>query len=131
MVLLNGINNHEALIYKLSRKLLSARVYPYYMFQCDPSPGTEHLKTSIKDSLEIQKKLWGKSSGLTLPTYSVDIPSGGGKAYLTPNFITESDNNSTSFKGFDGVKATYENPSFSKEEPYIDDNTLSEWEKLL
>ena len=130
MVLLNGINNHEAIIYSLSRKLLNARVFPYYMFQCDPSPGTEHLKTSIEESLEIQKKLWGKSSGLSLPTFSVDIPSGGGKAHLAPNFITKKDKSGVTFKGFDGVKAKYLSPVLSKKNPYIDEESKNLWEAL-
>ena len=131
MVLLNGVNNHEAIVYALSRKLLRARVYPYYMFQCDPSLGTEHLKTSIAESLEIQKKLWGKCSGLSLPTLSVDIPSGGGKAYLTPNFIEKKDTHATHFKGFDGVRATYITPTAKRISAYIDDETKNMWEQLL
>ena len=131
MVLLNGINNHEAIIYSLSRKLLSSRVYPYYMFQCDPSPGTEHLKTSIDESLRIQKKLWGVSSGLSLPTLSVDIPSGGGKAYLAPNFITNKDSDGYSFKGFDGIEAEYKNPKTERKEPYLDSETMKAWNSLL
>ena len=131
MVLLNGINNHEALIYSLSRKLLSARVFPYYMFQCDPSPGTEHLKTSIDESLSIQKKLWGIASGLALPTLSVDIPSGGGKAYLTPDFIINKDSNSTTFKGFDGVVGEYKAPKVLKKTPYLDKESLNLWNDFL
>jgi len=131
MVLLNGINNHEAIVYNLSRKLLSVRAYPYYMFQCDPSPGTEHLKTSIKESLDIQKKLWGKCSGLAMPTFSVDIPSGGGKAYLTPNFIESKNDEEVNFKGFDGVKATYINPKIKKRKAFIDSESQSVWKDLL
>jgi lysine 2,3-aminomutase len=131
MVLLNGINNHEAIVYALSRKLLKARVFPYYMFQCDPSPGTDHLKTSIEESLTIQKKLWGKSSGLSLPTFSVDIPSGGGKAYLTPNFITHEDEEGVTFKGFDGVEAKYLNPKTKRKEPYLDQETIKIWNEVL
>ena len=131
MVLLNGINNHEAIIYSLSRKLLKARVFPYYMFQCDPSPGTEHLKTTIEESLEIQKKLWGKSSGLSLPTFSVDIPSGGGKAYLTPDFIIKQTEEGTVFKGFDGVEAEYKKTKSPRKQPFIDGESLKIWSDLL
>ena len=130
MVLLNGINNHEALVYRLSRRLIKARVFPYYMFQCDPSPGTEHLKTSIQDSLKIQKALWGKSSGVSLPIYSIDIPSGGGKTYLNPNSVTEASTDFYKFKGFDGVEATYYNPVNEAQSPYIDEDTKSLWSSL-
>lgn len=130
MVLLNGINNHEALVYRLSRELIKARVFPYYMFQCDPSPGTEHLKTSIQDSLKIQKSLWGKSSGVALPIYSVDIPSGGGKSYLNPSSVTEASKDHYKFKGFDGVEAIYYNPIKESKAPYIDKDSLSLWSSL-
>ena len=78
-VLLNGINNHPVLIQALTRRLLYLRVKPYYMFQCDPSEGTNHLRTSVENSRWIQKELWGKLSGLALPNLSLDIPGGGGK----------------------------------------------------
>ncbi|MBX9765824.1 MAG: KamA family radical SAM protein, partial [Bdellovibrionales bacterium] len=54
MVLLNGVNNHAAIVQALSRRLLYLRVKPYYMFQCDPSFGTDHLRTSVESSLRIQ-----------------------------------------------------------------------------
>ncbi len=128
MVLLNGVNNSAALVYKLSRELISCKVFPYYMFQCDPSPGTTHLQTSIQESLNIQKELWGHSSGLAMPTYSIDIPLGGGKTYLTPNFIKSFNDDKISFKGFDGVKATYLNPpKKSNLLPHVPTGVLEEW----
>jgi len=130
-VLLNGVNNSAALIYKLSRELISAKVFPYYMFQCDPSPGTRHLQTSIDESLQIQRELWGRSSGIALPTYSIDIPSGGGKTYLTPNFIESVEKGRYIFNGFDGVKAEYINPDPEMRcKPYIDIEAEKNWEQV-
>lgn len=114
MVLLNGVNNHEAIVQALSRRLLYLRVKPYYMFQCDPSEGTDHLRNSIEDSLEIQKKLWGHLSGLAIPHYSIDIPHGGGKAYKVPNFEVAHEGTRRSFKGWDGVEADYISPEPEK-----------------
>ncbi|MBX3034355.1 MAG: KamA family radical SAM protein [Bdellovibrionaceae bacterium] len=111
MVLLNGVNNHAAIVQALSRRLLFLRVKPYYMFQCDPSVGTDHLRTSIDESLEIQKELWGHLSGLAMPTYAVDIPEGGGKTVLTPNFEIARDEHSRRYRGWDGVEASYVNPA--------------------
>lgn len=110
MVLLNGINNHPAIVQALNRRLLYLRVKPYYMFQCDPSIGTDHLRTSIEDSLAIQKELWGHLSGLAMPHLSVDIPDGGGKAYLVPNFETHREGSVRHYSGWDGVKAQYISP---------------------
>jgi len=123
LVLLNGINNHPKIIYSLSRKLLSLRVKPYYMFQADPSLGTDHLRTSIEDSLEIQRQLWGHTSGLAMPTYIVDIPDGGGKAALTPQFQIDQQKNKRTFKGWDNVTADYISPpALQIKKPRVRDN---------
>ena len=113
-VLLNGINNHPAILQALNRRLLFLRVKPYYMFQCDPSLGTDHLRTSVEDSLEIQKELWGNLSGLAMPTLSLDIPDGGGKTSLAPNFQTGQTGNTRHYVGWDGVRADYISPAPEK-----------------
>lgn len=131
MVLLNGVNNHPAIVQALSRRLVYLRVKPYYMFQCDPSQGTDHLRTSIDDSLKIQKELWGHLSGLAMPNLSVDIPNGGGKAYYVPNFETHKTPEQRSYVGWDGVAAHYKNPDSSKILKPIDyELYLSEWDEL-
>ena len=110
MVLLNGVNNHPALVYALSRRLLYLRVKPYYMFQCDPSRGSDHFRTPLEQSLQIQKQLWGKASGLSMPNLSLDIPSGGGKVGFTPNYLVKQKDNEYHFKGWDGVEEKYVSP---------------------
>lgn len=111
MVLLNGVNNHPAIVRALSRRLLKLRVKPYYMFQVDPSEGTDHLRTSIEDSMDIQRQLWGKTSGLAMPNLSLDIPGGGGKVGLVPNFATKISSRQWSFQGWDGIVGDYINPA--------------------
>lgn len=131
MVLLNGVNNHAAIVQALSRRLLYLRAKPYYMFQCDPSIGTDHLRTSIDDSLQIQKELWGHLSGLAMPNLSVDIPDGGGKVYYTPDFEMSSDSSRRTYKGWDGVLAEYVNPPQSRLVRPIDwELYVAEWEQL-
>ena len=131
MVLLNGINNHPAVVQALSRRLLYLRVKPYYMFQCDPSEGTDHLRTSIEDSLEIQKELWGNLSGLAMPNLSVDVPHGGGKVGYTPNFEIQRTLEKRTYQGFDGVKADYINPPASEIlKPQNIEQYILEWELL-
>lgn len=110
LVLLNGVNNHPAVIQALSRRLLRLRAKPYYMFQCDPSEGTDHLRTSVEDSLAIQKELWGNLSGLAMPNYALDIPDGGGKTAYVPSFETKQEGYTRTFEGWDGVKADYVSP---------------------
>lgn len=131
MVLLNGVNNHAAIVQALSRRLLYLRVKPYYMFQCDPSLGTDYLRTSIDDSLSIQKELWGHLSGLAMPHFAVDIPNGGGKTNYTPNFEISASEESRKYKGWDGVIADYVNPAAeSILKPNDISDYLNEWESL-
>jgi lysine 2,3-aminomutase len=131
MVLLNGVNNHPAIVQALSRRLLYLRAKPYYMFQCDPSRGTDHLRTSIEDSLQIQKELWGNLSGLAMPTLSVDIPDGGGKTTYAPNFETARSAERRSYVGWDGVEADYINPPANRLlKPQDAELYQEEWEAL-
>lgn len=129
MVLLNGVNNEASLVQALSRRLLYLRVKPYYMFQCDPSKGSDHLRTSIEDSLAIQKELWGHLSGLAMPQFSVDIPSGGGKASLVPDFVKKKSNSAYLFEGWDGVIESYINPDKILK-PHIDLKYQKEWDLI-
>lgn len=131
MVLLNGVNNHAAIVQALSRRLLYLRVKPYYMFQCDPSIGTDHLRTSIDHSLDIQKELWGHLSGLAMPQFSVDIPNGGGKAYYTPEFEIEKTAQQRRYKGWDGVEAEYINPPLELMQTPLDATLYqAEWDEI-
>ncbi len=131
MVLLNGVNNHPAIVQALNRRLLYVRVKPYYMFQCDPSRGSEHLRTSLAESLGIQRELWGRLSGLAMPNLSLDIPDGGGKAGLVPNFWDSSVKGAHTFTGWDGVQATYQDPVQQlRMQPSNMGAYLEEWQNL-
>lgn len=138
MVLLNGVNNDARIVQALSRRLLFLRAKPYYMFQCDPSIGTDHLRTSVEESLEISRELWGKISGLAMPNLSLDIPDGGGKASLVPDFElhelregTREEGVTRVFEGWDGVRAVYKSPPASQRmQPQDADFYESEWLSL-
>jgi len=132
-VLLKGINNHPSILQALMRRLLYLRVKPYYMFQCDPSEGTDHFRTSIQNSQWIQKELWGRFSGLALPNLSVDIPGGGGKVGLTPDFVKKQEEEKWCFKGWDGLQQVYINPPMKNSDHFLKDHPEQyqiEWETL-
>lgn len=138
MVLLNGVNNDARLIQALVRRLLYLRVKPYYMFQCDPSMGTDHLRTSIEESLEISRELWGNLSGLAMPNLSIDIPEGGGKAALVPHFEIDELRSgdlehgvTRTYRGWDGIKAKYQSPPLKQRlQPLDAENYQAEWDAL-
>ena len=138
MVLLNGVNNDARIVQALSRRLLFLRAKPYYMSQCDPSIGTDHLRTSVEESLEISRELWGKISGLAMPNLSLDIPDGGGKASLVPDFElrelregTREEGVARVYEGWDGVRAVYKSPPASQRlQPVDADLYEAEWQSL-
>lgn len=131
MVLLNGVNNHPAVVQALSRRLMYLRVKPYYAFQCDPSEGTDHLRTSVEETMAIQRALWGNLSGLAMPIFSLDIPSGGGKVTLAPDFLESSGDGVRRYQGWDGISAEYKDPDpRGRVLPADYANYLPEWELL-
>jgi len=71
------------------RKLIRNRVKPYYLHHPDPVKGTSHFGVSIKTGLRIMKGIQGHISGLCIPRYMIDLPRGGGKVPVQPNYIEE------------------------------------------
>lgn len=126
MVLLNGVNNHAAIVQALSRRLVYLRVKPYYMFQCDPSSGSEHFRTSVEQSKAIQRELWGTLSGLALPNLSLDIPGGGGKVGIVPEFAKGGD----LYRGWDGVEGVYRDPIDEMLLPSDLSDYMDEWQEI-
>jgi lysine 2,3-aminomutase len=86
-VLLRGINDSVAIQTKLCQGLLKIKVRPYYLFQCDEVEGTEHLRTPVETGLKIIEGMRGYTSGLAVPTFVIDLPQGGGKIPVQPNYI--------------------------------------------
>ena len=84
-VLLRGVNDSTEALSSLCRRLVQARVRPYYLFHPHLVRGTSHLRVSVKKGLEITKALRGKLSGFAIPSYVVDTPSG--KVPINPNHI--------------------------------------------
>jgi lysine 2,3-aminomutase len=84
-VLLKGINDDYQRMFELLRGLLRFRVRPYYLFHPHNVEGTEHLRPSIDVGLSIMKKLRGNITGLAIPSYIVDTPSG--KVPVAHNYV--------------------------------------------
>ena len=82
-VLLKGVNDDADTLEKLFRLLIQNRVRPYYLFQCDKIPGTEHFWTPLETGLMIMKELRERLSGIAIPTFIVDRPALDGKVPLS------------------------------------------------
>ncbi|MGE4301424.1 MAG: KamA family radical SAM protein [Victivallaceae bacterium] len=88
-VLLRGVNNDPEVLESLFRKLLAVRVKPHYLFHVDPVRGVRHFATGIDAGLEVLRRLRGRLSSLATPTFAIDLPEGGGKVALQPDYSAE------------------------------------------
>lgn len=106
-VLLKGVNDSVEIQVELSNKLLMNRIKPYYLFQGDLVKGTAHLRVPISKGLEIEKKMREELSGLGMPTYTLDLPEGGGKIPLTSHYEKEIKDGIWTFYTPDGEERRY------------------------
>jgi len=51
-VLLKGVNDNPEVMKKLMQRLVSMRVKPYYIYQCDPVKGANHFRTKVEKDLK-------------------------------------------------------------------------------
>jgi len=110
-VLLRGINDDPVVMKKLVHKLLSIRVKPYYIYQCDLSLGISHFRTSGSKGIEIIESLRGHTTGMAVPTYVVDAPGGGGKIPVMPNYLISMGEERAILRNYEGVITTYTWPA--------------------
>ncbi len=106
-VLLKGINDDPEIFKRLNRELLKVRVRPYYIYQCDPIPGSGHFRTPVKKGLEIIKGLRGYTSGYAVPHFVIDAPGGGGKIPLLPDYIKSIDKDGITLYNYEGKEFFY------------------------
>lgn len=85
-VLLRGLNSSARALGDLFETLLTWRVRPYYLHQGDLAAGTGHLRTPPEAGVALLAALRGRLSGLALPHLAVDLPDGGGKITLAPDY---------------------------------------------
>ena len=88
-VLLKGVNDDPLILEKLFRRLVSLRVKPHYLFHVDPVRGVRHFATGIERGLEILRYFRANLSSLAVPTFAIDLPEGGGKVALQPEYRDE------------------------------------------
>lgn len=100
---------------KLGQSLLKSKVRPYYLFQCDEVQGTEHLHTSVETGIKIMEGLRGRTSGLAIPTYVIDLPFGGGKVPLQANYVVAQSEDEIILKNYQGRLFRFRNPVYADE----------------
>ncbi len=102
MVLLRGINDEAETVRRLNRWLLRHRCRPYYILHCDLAPGVAHFRTTIDEGRALMAALRGHISGLAVPQYVVDLPGGGGKVALLPEYELPGGPAGRLFKNYQG-----------------------------
>jgi lysine 2,3-aminomutase len=110
-VLLAGVNDDPFIQRKLVHDLVSIRVRPYYLYQCDLVHGAGHFRTPVGKGIEIIEALRGHTSGFAVPTYVVDAPGGGGKIPLNPNYLLSYSDHKVVLRNYEGYITTYEEPT--------------------
>jgi lysine 2,3-aminomutase len=106
-VLLKGVNDDLDTMRSLMHGVLKARVRPYYIYQCDPIPGSSHFRTHVAKGLELIKGLRGFTSGYAVPTFVIDAPGGGGKIPLLPEYYQGTENGEVILKNYEDKIYTY------------------------
>lgn len=101
-VLLAGINDEIETMRRLVHGLVRIRVRPYYLYQCDPIPGSSHFRTPVTRGLQIIAGLQGHTTGYAVPTYVVDAPGGGGKVPLLPPYALGREDGDLLLRNFEG-----------------------------
>jgi lysine 2,3-aminomutase len=109
-VLVRGVNDDVDTMKRLVHALLRIRVRPYYLYQCDPIAGSEHLRTPVEKGLEIIAGLRGHTTGYACPTFVVDAPGGGGKIALMPDPVVGRDGDDLLLRNYEGRVFRYPSP---------------------
>ena len=108
-VLLKDINDDKETMMSLFHKLLQIRVKPYYLYQCDPIPGSSHFRVPVEKGLELMRGIRGFTSGYAIPTYVIDAPGGGGKTPLLPEYFMGIEDDCVILKNYEGKIFRYYN----------------------
>lgn len=99
-VLLNKINNDKETLKSLFLKLLSIKVRPYYLYQCDKVNGCQDFYTNPCDGIMLINSILEELPGLSVPRFVIDAPGRMGKISVAPNGILEFGENHLLLKNF-------------------------------
>src|SRR6185437_14090992 len=119
-VLLKGVNDDPEVMKRLMKKLLAARVRPYYIYMCDQVAGAEHFRTTVEKGLEIVKALRGWTSGLAVPHGVIDAPGGGGKIPLLPEYVVKITDKEVVLRNYTGKRFKYKQPYVPEPAPELE-----------
>ena len=73
-VLLKGINDTESSLIKLSEKLFSVGILPYYVHMLDPVSGAAHFNVKQKNAVALIEKIKNQLPGYLVPKLVREVP---------------------------------------------------------
>ena len=106
-VLLRHVNDDPIVMRAHVQKLLMCRVKPYYLYQCDLIAGSAHLRTSVRQGLELMERLRGHTTGYAVPQYVIDAPGGGGKVPVNPEYVLNRNSDRVLIRNYEGTIFEY------------------------
>ena len=106
-VLLKGVNDDRDVLMTLFRRLTRLGARPYYLHQCDLAPGTDHFRVPLEEARALHASLRGHLSGISIPTFVVDLPGGKGKAPLVPEPVVGVTDDAFVMRGYKGDLVEY------------------------
>lgn len=109
-VLMRQLNSQARIIKELNHACLMMRVRPYYLHQMDVAEGCEHLRTPLAQGVKILEELRGHTTGMAVPHLAVDLPGGGGKVTLQPDYVVERTQGATVLRNYRGARYSYPEP---------------------
>jgi lysine 2,3-aminomutase len=80
------VNDNAGTLEALFRALVRNKIKPHYLFHVDRAIGVTHFTTGIDKGLEILRQFRSTLSSLAVPAFALDLPSGGGKVNLQPDY---------------------------------------------
>jgi lysine 2,3-aminomutase len=109
-VLMRRLNSSARTIKDLCHRMLRMRVRPYYLHQMDVAEGLSDLRTPLAKGIEIIEAMRGHTTGLAVPHLAVDLPGGGGKVTLQPQYLVSLGEQEAIFRNHRGETYVYPEP---------------------
>ncbi len=110
-VLLKGVNDDADTLSELFKRLTDIRVVPYYLHQLDLARGTGHFRVPIERGIELMRSLQGRTTGIALPRYMLDLPGGHGKIPIGHPYLRRKPDGTYEATAPDGRTLTYREPA--------------------
>ncbi|TGJ98290.1 KamA family radical SAM protein [Leptospira langatensis] len=132
-VILQGINDDGEAMLRLHRKLLEMRIRAYYMYDPELIPGSRGFRTPLAKGIQIIEYMRGKIAGMGIPQFVNDLPGGGGKITLGPNWYLGFHRESRNHVFRSAVRGTYHlspEPVGSEYDDLYPSLDLETWEKI-